>query len=305
MGIVYPDAKRLWAARQRGVSFQHTATLGHQSLYLHPHELRWFRRSLAAAQPASNGAGSAQPLASYRFGDYSDEFLKTFLGVESLTVIDNSAYEGAQVIHDMNVAVPESLVGRFDVVIDGGTLEHVFNFPTAVSNVMRMVKVGGTAFITTPANNLCGHGFYQFSPELMFRVFTKANGFELREVLIAKGKYPGVELVPMRRVYQVTDPSALGARVGLMGSGPALMMVEAVKTADVPLFATAPQQSDYVVAWNGDGNPGAEVAARPDARRKLKNWFWKLPPYVRNRVLGLVQVRQYSLSNKRAFARVR
>ena len=30
---------------------------------------------------------------------------------------------------------------------------------------MALPKVGGDVYICTPANNLCGHGFYQFSPE--------------------------------------------------------------------------------------------------------------------------------------------
>ena len=31
----------------------------------------------------------------------------------------------------------------------------------------------------TPANNFFGHGFYQFTPELFFRIFSAANGFEV------------------------------------------------------------------------------------------------------------------------------
>jgi len=31
---------------------------------------------------------------------------------------------------------------KYDLVFDGGTLEHVFNFPVAIKNCMEMVKVG-------------------------------------------------------------------------------------------------------------------------------------------------------------------
>jgi hypothetical protein len=303
MGIIYPDAKRLWEARQRGVSFRRTATLGHQSLYLHPREVRWFQRALAEAAPAVPAAPpGGPPLASYRFGGFADEFLRTFLGVEELTVIDNSAFEGAGFVHDMNTPVPQELIGSFDAVIDGGTLEHVFNFPVAVSNLMRMAKVGGTVFVTTPANNLCGHGFYQFSPELMFRVFAADNGFELREVTLTRASYPGVELTPAGATYRVTDPAVLGSRVGLVSGRPVLMMAEAVKRADVTPFAKAPQQSDYVVRWEGGAaKPGA---AKPKKGGLARRVLAKLPQAVRNRVIGLVQNRRYSFANRGAFEKV-
>ena len=81
-----------------------------------------------------------KPLAAYQFGDYSDSFLRDFLDVASLTVIDISPYEGAETIHDLNLPVPETLQGRFDAVIESGSLEHIFNFPVAVANLMKLLK---------------------------------------------------------------------------------------------------------------------------------------------------------------------
>jgi 2-polyprenyl-3-methyl-5-hydroxy-6-metoxy-1,4-benzoquinol methylase len=79
-------------------------------------------------------------------------------------VLDASPYEGADTIHDMNTPVPEAWHGRYDVV--SGSLEHIFNFSVAIANLANMLRVGGTIFVTTPVNNLMGHGVYQFSPEL-------------------------------------------------------------------------------------------------------------------------------------------
>ena len=59
--------------------------------------------------------------------------------------------------------------GQFNLAIDGGALEHVFNFPVAVANLMRLVKVEGAVYTQNPCNGLAGHGFCQFSPELMYR----------------------------------------------------------------------------------------------------------------------------------------
>jgi hypothetical protein len=121
-------------------------------------------------------------------------------------VLDASPYEGADTIHDMNTPVPEVWHGRYDVVIDSGSLEHIFNFSVAIANLANMLRVGGTIFVTTPANNLMGHGFYQFSPELMFWVFSESNGFAVHKILLVEAGYPSVELMRNHTVYEVTDP---------------------------------------------------------------------------------------------------
>ena len=67
---------------------------------------------------------------------------------------------------------------------------------------MKMVKSGGSLFITTVANNLCGHGFYQFSPELDVRIFTAENGFELGKVALYGAVFRDIELSAKRRAYE-------------------------------------------------------------------------------------------------------
>ena len=113
--------------------------------------------------------------------EYADALFR-LLGCEDLDAIDYSDYEGAQLIQDLNVPIPDELKERYDLVYDGGTLEHVFNFPTALRNAMEMVRLGGTLVTSGPGNNYCGHGFYQFSPELYFRVFTPDNGYMIKAV---------------------------------------------------------------------------------------------------------------------------
>ena len=53
------------------------------------------------------------------------------LGSERLESLDITDFEGATVIHDLNKPVSEELKARFDVVFDGGTLEHVPDRSTA------------------------------------------------------------------------------------------------------------------------------------------------------------------------------
>jgi hypothetical protein len=118
--------------------------------------------------------GGALP--NYKWGEYADRFFKECLGVSDVNSLDYSSYEGADILHDLNQPVPANLKGRFDAVVEGGSLEHIFHFPIAVANLMQMTKVGGTIFASTVSNNLCGHGFYQFSPELIFRAISSILG---------------------------------------------------------------------------------------------------------------------------------
>ena len=115
---------------------------------------------------------------------FADDFFRLLLGAESIKSIDYSDYEKVDIIHDLNTPVPENLHGAFDAVVDGGSLKHIFDVKQVLTNYMNMTKVGGCLFIVTTANNLSGHGFYQFSPEFFYRVFGHANGFIVNDVIL-------------------------------------------------------------------------------------------------------------------------
>lgn len=210
--------------------------------------------------------------------------------------MDYSDFEGASIRHDLNVPVPEDLHNAFDAVIDGGTLEHVFHFPNAIANCMRMVRPGGRFFAATMANNLCGHGFYQFSFELFFRVFERANGFELEQVLALEYPYPGCELVPRPRIYAVRDPAKVQSRVGLTNRKPVVLFVQARKVEDVAPFQTLPYQSDYVARWESTDSPPAAPL-----RTVLRSAYARLPAWLQTRIKGIRQRRRCSLANRRFY----
>jgi hypothetical protein len=294
MGICYADAKVLLDARTGGLSFDTTLTVGHQALFLHPAETRTLNRLYKERFPDSVN----EALVNYVFGDPSDQFLRDFLGVKSLTILDYSQYEGANLIQDLNEPVTRDLWNRFDAIIDGGSLEHVFNFPNAISSLMKMLKVGGSIFIACPANNLCGHGFYQFSPELMFRVFSKENGFQLQRIFFSKAMFHSVERTPHPGViYEIVDPMLAGGRVGLISKRPVVMRVEAKKLSDRELFKVPPLQSDYLVVWSGEGIRKEDGTVR----RFLRKLMARLPSRVNRMLLGVHEMRECSLSNSHVF----
>lgn len=296
MGISYLGARMMWNAQQSGVCFDRVLTLGHLSLRLYPSEVAFFRRAYRQAFGTT-----AVPLCNYQWGEFVDRFLCEFLGANSISVLDASEYQGADTIHDMNFPVPEALHGIYDAVIDGGTLEHIFNVPTAFTNVAKMLKVGGTVFVNTPANNMMGHGFYQFSPEFMFRVFSEVNGFSLRNVLLYEGRYPGVELTKKATLYRVTDPDDIRQRVGLQNKYPVMMMVEAKKIRHAEIFSNPPLQSDYVARWSPSGASDRISVLRQIVKHSIR----ALPVALRGPIVGYRQKRNYSLHNGRLYTRQR
>ena len=255
MGLAYNDVKALleWRGSQSGGA---AATLGRLTLTLHPKEISELRRIFA------NDAGAMDWLSRYRWADFADDMLRQLFRFDSVTSIDFSDYEGASVIQNIGEPLHPDLIGKFDLAIDGGTLEHVFNFPVAIGNLMRLVNVGGAVYTQNPCNSLAGHGFYQFSPELMYRVFSPANGFEIQFVRVALAHNISVEQTSGHQVYNVTDPAKYGGRVLLSSQRPAILLSLAVKRSEVEPFSEPVLQSDYLGKWDGTATPSLNWKGR-------------------------------------------
>jgi hypothetical protein len=188
---------------------------------------------------------------------YSEGFFK-FLGSKSIDSLDYSNYEGANVLHDMNLPIPENFKARYQTVLESGSIEHIFNFPVAIANCMEMVAEGGHLIIITPVNNIMGHGFYQFSPEVFYRILNEKNGFEMERMFI-------FEYSPEEKWYSVEDPKKMKQRVELMNSSATYLCVSAKRTKILPVLVQSPQQSDYEDAWEGRENYYSKLAQDKDS----------------------------------------
>jgi len=307
MGLACSTVRFLLDAYDRGISFKNTLTLGRTQLYLLPSEIRKVYR--LAGRDLSDSALQTKS------GGYADAFLKSLLNVEQLEVLDYSDYQGATVIHDMNRPIPPELEAKFDAVIDSGTIEHIFNFPVAIANCMKMVRPGGRLFIITVANNHCGHGFYQFSPELFFRLFKDCNGFHIERLLLLNHPFPGLELSSTQRFYTVKDPDETRYRVGLVNDSPVMLLLEAERRSLEEVLTTSPQQSDYATLWESKQAEGNSAVDHPLPHRFvdwLRRMFYAMPkrfvpPPVRRFAMfgaGLYQRHLYSFRNRKYYRRV-
>jgi hypothetical protein len=196
----------------------------------------------SAFAPALSAIGiSKKNISGIRKGEFGEP-LFSLLGARQICSLDASSYEQATYICDLNEPCPAHLLQKFSLVFDGGALEHVFNLPQAFKNCMEMVRVGGHFVQVTMANNYMGHGFWQLSPEAVYRVFSPKNGFSIKVVFLH-------EVVTDGGWYQVTDPAICGGRVELANYRPTYICTIAQRLADEKVFAVWPQQSDYVEVW--------------------------------------------------------
>jgi SAM-dependent methyltransferase len=235
MGLDAHGTKFLLLAKRAGVSFEKTVTLGRQGLNLPPRILCKLLSDFNIPQYIWDKTGESQA------SGYAEPLFQ-LLGADEVCSLDASGYENATHVVDLNSPVSAELINRFTAVVDGGTLEHVFNFPVAIENCMKMLRVGGHFIALTPANNFFGHGFYQFSPELFFRIFSPENGFALEQMVM-------YEEGPAAMWYVVADPETLGERGTLANSNPTYLAVLAKKLRSGDIFRSPPQQSDYSAMW--------------------------------------------------------
>ncbi|MGV8996816.1 MAG: hypothetical protein ACOH12_07720 [Parvibaculaceae bacterium] len=66
---------------------------------------------------------------------------------------DINDYEGADFIFDICGEVPDELVGRFDFITDGGTLDNVFDPVRMLANMTKMLAPGGRLFVLVWGNS--------------------------------------------------------------------------------------------------------------------------------------------------------
>jgi hypothetical protein len=234
MGFETNTIKLLLKAKELGVNFEKVITIGRQGLHLKENELQDLL--------VKSGFSSEQSSKIFKNNNFAEPFLK-LLGAKITDSMDASSYEGATIIHDLNQPIANQLKSKYTLVIDGGSLEHVFNFPMAIKNCMQLVETGGYIISIAPANNFFGHGFYQFSPELFFRIFNASNGYRsLKMYFFIEGKES--------EIYEVSDPLEVNQRVTMVNSSPSYLFVIAQKTEEKELFEQTPMQSDYEnISW--------------------------------------------------------
>ena len=150
--------------------------LGRQDLHFSQSQLEKWAQSKAfglSKAPKEEKTAAKGPLSV----DLDDVEFFSMLGFESVASADFSDYENPSMTLDLNQPVPTELHERFDVIFDGGTMEHCFDTFQVPRNIFSMLKKGGRIIHSSPSNNHVDHGFYMYSPTL-FADYYSANNWK-------------------------------------------------------------------------------------------------------------------------------
>jgi hypothetical protein len=150
--------------------------LGRQDLHFSKSQLeQWGLATACPLREAPNAQDFAvkEPLRL----DINDIQFFSMLGFDSVASADFSDYENSSIILDLNQPIPAELHEKFDVIFDGGTMEHCFNTFQVLKNIFSMLKKGGRVIHSSPSTNHVDHGFYMYSPTL-FADYYAANNWK-------------------------------------------------------------------------------------------------------------------------------
>jgi len=188
--------------------------------------------------------------------DYCEELLLA-LDASSVESIDYSAYEGATHVADMGREL--DLPCQYDTLIDAGSLEHVFNVGCAFRNMIALCREGGRILHLLPVNNLSGHGFWQFSSDLIYSIYSEENGFSETEVYYASS-------LDTERWYKVPEAKS-GVRVEVVSIEPIILLCTTRKVVEINDLSVV--QPFYTRQWTApQGLPSPDSGSV----RKLLAW---------------------------------
>jgi SAM-dependent methyltransferase len=105
----------------------------------------------------------------------TDSELFRLLGVPKILALDHSDYEGAEILHDLTRPIPDNLRRCADFILDGSTLDNVFDPASVISNFAEMLRPGGRLISTNMYSN--HYEPYVILPPLWYFDYFTINGF--------------------------------------------------------------------------------------------------------------------------------
>jgi SAM-dependent methyltransferase len=161
VGLIYPTVRLLEHFSRRYGFAGDLLTIGWQEVYLTADQsLRTFGTDL---ERTSDGL-------------VKDAALFRTLGFDTVASLDYPGTQDATIEHDLNAPLDPVHFGRYDVVLDVGTLEHVFDAATYMATMARLVRPGGQVLHLSPTQGGTNHGLYCFQPTFFFSYY-RTNGF--------------------------------------------------------------------------------------------------------------------------------
>jgi SAM-dependent methyltransferase len=148
-----------------------------------------------------------RPDDAYRAWHLAKIFYAAFLDYSDLVSID---FHGTPAARAIDLNHPVELGRRFDIVIDSGTAEHVFNVAQFFRTCHEVTAPGGLMLHNNPFRGWLEHGFYNFNPTFYWDVAV-ANRYEVLMLVYSETQPLRIEqLLTRERVIEMARAGALG-----------------------------------------------------------------------------------------------
>ena len=95
----------------------------------------------------------------------------------------NGAYESYNFDLNLNIKEDYNFDKKFDLVINNGTSEHIFNQSNFFLNFHNLTQVNGLMLNIVPFIDWINHGFYNYNP-IFFADLAAANGYEILKICL-------------------------------------------------------------------------------------------------------------------------
>jgi hypothetical protein len=218
-----------------------------------------------------------------------------FLG--DLLMLAGFKYKALDIFHatntilfDLNIHEPgPDLVERFDLVMNFGTTEHVFNQLRAFQTIHALTKIKGVCYHDLPMAGYLNHALYRYDP-LFFSMVVPANNYEVLMQEITMGaeqavthqlkamgyKMPTVTNVGIEAIYRRTSPD------------PFRVPMETSTSLSIdPGFDQIPQDNFVRMPAQSDVHYGASLSFDSvDFTELTFHWLSRIKRGVRRRILG-------------------
>ena len=114
----------------------------------------------------------------------TEDYFKS-IGFKEYKSIDiNGAYNSLQFDLNKNILETYSYNEKYDLVINNGTGEHVFNQYSLFLNFHNLTKLNGVMLNILPFIDWINHGFYNFNP-IFFADLAASNNYEIIKISLA------------------------------------------------------------------------------------------------------------------------
>ena len=164
-------------------------SIGRQTVFLSPEQsIAVVQRELGAAQHTAGLEIDTATRASNRGRFVTDRSFYSLFSDASYRCLDLTDYEGADLVADLCLPLPASVDERFDFIIDGSTLDNVFDPAMAIRNLARLLKPGGRILHFDRASRR--HFVYVGFALSWFHDYYAINGFDDCQVYLAQWDGP-------------------------------------------------------------------------------------------------------------------